>query len=117
MEKVKVTRYMTGKRPDWAPEEFDSDEELTIQTKSIKIKVPGKLADGEETTNQNQDSLTDDIKPEEAATDRRLARLMRHQAEKDEDDEADYVSRHHRTEPELLDDAQQSSDEEPEDEG
>ena len=38
MEKVKVTRYMTGKRPDWAPEEFDSDEELTIQTKSIKIK-------------------------------------------------------------------------------
>ena len=43
MEKVKVTRYMTGKRPDWAPEEFDSDEELNIRAKSIKIKVPGKI--------------------------------------------------------------------------
>jgi len=41
MEKVKVTRYMTGKRPDWAPEEFDSDEELTLQTKKITIKKPG----------------------------------------------------------------------------
>ena len=43
MEKVKVTRYMTGKRPDWAPEEFDSDEELQLQTKKITIKKPGNL--------------------------------------------------------------------------
>ena len=43
MEKVKVTRYMTGKRPDWAPEEFDSDEELQLQTKKITIKKPGNV--------------------------------------------------------------------------
>ena len=43
MEKVKVTRYMTGKRPDWAPEEFDSDEELQLQAKKITIKKPGNV--------------------------------------------------------------------------
>ena len=41
---IKVTRYMTGKRPEWAPEEFDSDDDLELKTKKISIKKPGAEA-------------------------------------------------------------------------
>jgi len=114
MEKVKVTRYMTGKRPDWAPEELDSDEELSISTKSIKIKVPGQLRDGKEEKEEPDEDERPAIKKEEAAQDRRLARLLRHENEKeDADDEDDFQgSRRYRAQPELLEDAQLSSDEE-----
>ena len=120
MEKVKVTRYMTGKRPDWAPEEFDSDEELSISTKQIKIKVPGALPDGEGTSEDKKEEQNVEIKQEEAASDRRLARLLRHENEKqndpDADDEGGYSRSRYRAEPELLpSDEERSSDEEDED--
>ena len=119
MEKVKVTRYMTGKRPDWAPEELDSDEELAIASKSIKIKVPGQLPDGKGEKEEPEEEERPAIKREEAAQDRRLARLLRHENEKeDADDEDDFQgSRRYRAQPELLEDAQLSSDEEEEENG
>lgn len=115
MEKVKVTRYMTGKRPDWAPEELDSDEELNIQTKSIKIKVPGALqgSSQDDGPGDDKEEPVAEIKEEEAASDRRLARLLRHETVKKNNDDEDYSSsRRYRPEPQLLEDAQLSSDEE-----
>ena len=81
MEKVKVTRYMTGKRPDWAPEELDSDEEMELQAKKITIKKPGVEI---EKIDEFKSSV--EIDEQEAKADPRLARLQRHQAVKDESD-------------------------------
>ena len=80
MEKVKVTRYMTGKRPDWAPEELDSDEELELQAKKITIKKPGVEIE------KIDEFKSVEIDEHEAKADPRLARLHRHQAVKDESD-------------------------------
>lgn len=114
MEKVKVTRYMTGKRPDWAPEEFDSDEELQLQTKKITIKKPGNLE-----IEKVEEITKVEINEDDAAADPRLARLMRHRKDRDDssDDSSDDGRRHSRRrhEAEILEDAKASSGEESED--
>jgi len=107
MEKVKVTRYMTGKRPDWAPEELDSDEELELQAKKITIKKPGVEIE------KIDEFKSVEIDEHEAKADPRLARLHRHQAVKDESDSDEGPRRRHQAE--ELDDAKASSDEDSED--
>jgi len=113
MEKVKVTRYMTGKRPDWAPEEFDSDEELQLQTKKITIKKPGNVE-----IEKIEEITKIEINDEEAKADPRLARLMRHRQDREDDsssDEEDGPRRRRRHEAEILEDAKESSGDESED--
>lgn len=94
MEKVKVSRYVTGKRPDYAPDtssEEDSDAEVELQR---KIRKEGD-EDGEKG---------------DGVVDRRLQRLL--QREAIESDEEDRVARHRRqvVEPEVL--AEGSDDDE-----
>merc|ERR1712106_43245 len=116
MEKVKVTRYMTGKRPDWAPEELDSDEELELQAKKITIKKPGVEIEKIDEFKSNVE-----IDDNEAKADPRLARLLRHQTVKADDEDGDDedgdvpASRRHRHQAEELEDAKVDSDEDSED--
>ncbi|KNC72525.1 hypothetical protein SARC_14919, partial [Sphaeroforma arctica JP610] len=60
MEKVKVKRYVPGKRPDYAADE-ESEEEAD---------------DDERVGNEGTSEALVDVKPEDLATDRRLRRLM-----------------------------------------
>ncbi|CAB3380954.1 Hypothetical predicted protein [Cloeon dipterum] len=95
MQKVKVHRYISGKRPDYAPDsssEEESDHEDFIQTQK------GKRSREEESE-----------KIVEVVQDRRLERLKRNEQEKsedEEDDEADIAARRLRrramVEPEIL---------------
>jgi microfibrillar-associated protein 1 len=113
MEKVKVTRYMTGKRPDWAPEEFDSDDELQLQARKITIKKPG-MVDIE----RIEEITKIEINDEEAKADPRLARLMKHRQDREDDsssdEEEDGPRRRRRHEAEILEDAKESSGDESE---
>ncbi len=95
VEKVKVTRYMAGKRPDWAPEDLDSDEEALIQPKNINIKLSSKgLPDGKEAADEGTE-IENFEDSAAVSSDPRLARLMRHQvAIKDDDDEERKRVRH-----------------------
>lgn len=94
VEKVKVTRYMAGKRPDWAPEDLDSDEEALIQPKNINIKLTSKgLPDGKEAADEGTE--IENFEDSAVSSDPRLARLMRHQvAIKDDDEEERKRVRH-----------------------
>ena len=71
---INNARYMTGKRPDWAPEELDSDEEMELQAKKITIKKPGVEIE------KIDEFKSVEINEEEAKADPRLARLQRAQA-------------------------------------
>ena len=119
LEKVKVTRYMAGKRPDWAPDDFDSDEEIQIQPKNIKIKMTGasvlseeakQAASGEEGGTSEISNFEDSAA---VAADPRLARLMRHQAEIKDDDEDD--RRRVRHEPVIMSSEDEDEKEESDD--
>jgi len=103
MEKVKVARYVTGKRPDYAPE-YSSDEEeememgLTAAARKTAAAVP-------------------EIKTDAEKEDRRLRRLQNRQQEQEEDEEQeeeeeyDRVARHRRLqEPELLGNSDEESE-------
>ena len=72
MQKVKVQRYVTGKRPDYAPssdEEYVSDDEFVAQQQQ-----PAPAADEVELTEQERD-------------DPRLRRLQRLQQQRQEQEE------------------------------
>ncbi|CAG5105937.1 Oidioi.mRNA.OKI2018_I69.chr1.g2588.t1.cds [Oikopleura dioica] len=120
LEKVKVTRYMAGKRPDWAPDDFDSDEEIQIQPKNIKIKMTGATVLSEEAKQaaSGEEGGTSEISNFEdsaaVAADPRLARLMRHQAEIKDDDEDD--RRRVRHEPVIMSSEDEDEKEESDDE-
>ncbi|PVD33255.1 hypothetical protein C0Q70_04508 [Pomacea canaliculata] len=97
MEKVKVTRYVTGKRPDYAPDS-SSDEEDEF---GIKARTAAQTA--VDTEEKDED---DEVR------DHRLRRLQyRERGAESEEDEEDRVSRHRRqvVEPEIL--AEASDDE------
>ncbi|KAK7098664.1 microfibrillar-associated protein 1-like [Littorina saxatilis] len=103
MEKVKVTRYVTGKRPDYAPDSSsDEDEEFGFQATKGAQPRPEEEEEGKE----------DEPEDEEAIQDRRLRRLQqRERIADDSDDEEDRVTRHRRQviEPEIL--AEESDEE------
>ena len=74
MEKVKVQRYVTGKRPDFAPEvssDEEDDVEFTLGRKTMSVGLPTLKTDAEK-------------------EDKRLRRLhARHQDDDDEEDMED----------------------------
>lgn len=106
LEKVKVTRYMAGKRPDWAPEELDSDEEMMIQPKNIKIKMSGAVPDV-----KHDEKEIDDFDDGSVSADPRLARLLKHKAAIEDDDEEDR-RRGRRHEPTILDSSDEDTEKE-----
>ncbi|XP_064602964.1 microfibrillar-associated protein 1-like [Liolophura sinensis] len=101
MEKVKVARYVTGKRPDFAPESSsgeESDTEFNLEKK--------KNIDNEPEREEVHEAVIED---------RRLRRLQEREA--DSDDEDDRVTRHRRQiiEPEIV--AEVASEDEVEEKG
>ncbi|XP_013417150.1 microfibrillar-associated protein 1 [Lingula anatina] len=106
MQKVKVSRYVAGKRPEYAPQDF-SDEEDEIEISMAKKAQQRMEADTEEITEAEKE-------------DPRLRRLMemkRDEEEEDDDDDAveERVARRRRVhEPEVI--AEDSDDEEEEEE-
>ncbi|XP_053385164.1 microfibrillar-associated protein 1-like [Mercenaria mercenaria] len=102
MQKVKVNRYVTGKRPDYAPDSSsgESDEEF-IQ------KKPGQKPVVKEVEEE----------PEESFVDRRLRRLQEARKsrveESDSDSDDDRVARHRRQviEPEIIAEGTDSEEE------
>ncbi|XP_067655211.1 microfibrillar-associated protein 1-like [Haliotis asinina] len=89
MEKVKVTRYVTGKRPDYAPESSSDEEQEQFELAQKKKMVVEETEEVETTANEIQD--------------RRLRRLQERVVD-DSDDEDDRVARHRREviEPEII---------------
>ncbi|XP_005989809.1 microfibrillar-associated protein 1 [Latimeria chalumnae] len=88
MEKVKVKRYVTGKRPDYAPME-SSDEEEEEEFNFIK---KGKEQEVEPEENEGEDNLSDP----------RLRRLQNRLAE----DVEDRIARHRKiVEPEVMEES------------
>ncbi|KAL3842301.1 hypothetical protein ACJMK2_020331 [Sinanodonta woodiana] len=103
MQKVKVNRYVTGKRPDYAPEssgEESEEGEFELQ----KSKQAGAFKSA--AANQEPDTTEEII-------DRRLRRLQERHKVEDSDDEDDRVARHRRevVEPEILAEASDSEEE------
>ncbi|XP_077978341.1 microfibrillar-associated protein 1-like [Glandiceps talaboti] len=102
MQKVKVQRYVSGKRPDYAPESSDEDEE-NFDAPFVKHK-----------RSVQQEPEVEQLNEEEE--DRRLQRLKeRHRETEDHDEDDDFEERiprlRHVDGPELL---SESEDEEPE---
>ncbi|CAG5116234.1 unnamed protein product [Candidula unifasciata] len=98
MEKVKVTRYMRGQRPEFAPESSsDEEEEVEVttgfQNRIRSTQVEDKKEEEEETEKEAQE-----------VQDRRLRRLQQREQPEDSDNEDDRVARHRRevVEPEVL---------------
>ncbi|XP_071099509.1 microfibrillar-associated protein 1-like [Haliotis cracherodii] len=89
MEKVKVTRYVTGKRPDYAPESSSDEEQGQFELAQKKKLVVEETEEVETTATEIQD--------------RRLRRLQEREVV-DSDDEDDRVARHRREviEPEII---------------
>ena len=82
MEKVKVTRYVTGKRPDYAPDS-SSDEDDEIGFQSRRTAQP-RFEEEEEKEEEEEEE-------EREIQDRRLRRLQQHDrvAADDSNDEED----------------------------
>ncbi|XP_064634568.1 microfibrillar-associated protein 1-like [Lineus longissimus] len=81
MQKVKVQRYVSGKRPDYAPQESSDEEDYEFGFGKKKRTLP-------------------ELKTEAEKVDRRLRRL---QQRADSDDDEDRIARHRRLrEPEIL---------------
>ncbi|KAL4224982.1 Microfibrillar-associated protein 1 [Mactra antiquata] len=93
MQKVKVNRYVTGKRPDYAPDSSsgESDEEF-VSKKPGQKPIPREVEE----------------EPDEEIVDRRLRRLQEARKSRvedsDDDSEDDRVARHRRQviEPEII---------------
>ncbi|XP_071954787.1 microfibrillar-associated protein 1-like [Antedon mediterranea] len=94
MQKVKVKRYVSGKRPDYAPDSSDEeDEDMEVPFSRQQRKAPVHV----------NRSMADEDDP-------RLRRLKEHRQEMEDDDEDDRMARHrHIMEPEVVD---EESDEE-----
>ncbi|CAD6234503.1 GSCOCG00001958001-RA-CDS [Cotesia congregata] len=96
MKKVKVHRYVSGKRPDYAPaassdEESDDDDFLEKCSKPIENDVSNAIVDNKASTSR--------IRDEEDPRLRRLTRLVRRS-----DDESETIVERHRHihEPEII---------------
>ncbi|XP_076471038.1 microfibrillar-associated protein 1-like [Babylonia areolata] len=97
MEKVKVTRYVTGKRPDYAPDSSsDEEDDFGFQAKTT---AQPRIDEEEEREEEEEDE-------EQEIQDRRLRRLQQRErtALDDSDEDLDRVTRHRRQviEPEIL---------------
>ena len=83
MEKVKVTRYVTGKRPDYAPDS-SSDEEDEFGFQARKVALP--RAEEEDEKEEEEEEMED-----QDVMDRRLRRLQQRDrvVAEDSDEEED----------------------------
>lgn len=103
MQKVKVNRYVTGKRPDYAPDSSSDESEEEFVVKKTKQKV--------------EKEEEEEVPIEEGVVDRRLKRLQevrRNRADdSDSDSEDDRVARHRRQviEPEVIAEGTDSEEE------
>jgi microfibrillar-associated protein 1 len=103
MQKVKVHRYISGKRPDYAPDtssEEGSDEEEFIQTQRTKrsaVRVFLNVLLTFHIPNLNAyRSKEEDVEKVSFVQDKRLERLQRNEDEKsseEEDNEDDIAAR------------------------
>ena len=85
MEKVKVTRYMRGQRPEFAPDSSSEEEEEEEVTTGFQGRVK---------PTQVLEERQEDVEEEEAQAvqDRRLRRLQQRQMpESDDDDDDRYI--------------------------
>ncbi|KAK3103913.1 hypothetical protein FSP39_022864 [Pinctada imbricata] len=100
MQKVKVSRYVTGKRPDYAPTSSGSEEE---EEEVDFVRKKKQLSVKEETPNAEEEEKEVEI------TDRRLRRLQGRETAYDSDEE-ERVARHRReiVEPEIIQEASDS---------
>ncbi|XP_062577256.1 microfibrillar-associated protein 1-like [Saccostrea cucullata] len=102
MQKVKVNRYVTGKRPDYAPDSSggeESDEEFEFNRKKQQQQA-------------NEEVEEDEPEISENIQDRRLRRLQTRDKDYDSDDD-ERVARHRReiVEPEIIQEKSDSEDE------
>ncbi|XP_054271100.1 microfibrillar-associated protein 1 [Macrosteles quadrilineatus] len=109
MQKVKVHRYVSGKRPEYAPvssSEEESEEEDFVEKKAIAASSGAPVArEGRVRPPSDDEDLIDDP---------RLRRLKGRRAEDsraDSDDESKIERHRHIHEPEVLDDDDDSDDE------
>lgn len=114
MQKVKVHRYVSGKRPDYAPmssSEEESEEEDFIDQQGVPVSRPSRPTRPPPRHTESPTELYDES---EVADDPRLRRLMtRHAPESGQDD--DRAERHrHIHAPEILDGSEEEEDEEAE---
>lgn len=103
MQKVKVNRYVTGKRPDFAPDSSggeESDEEFEFNRKKKQQQA-------------NEDSAPEEEEIPLDTQDRRLRRLQNRGDVGYDSDDDDRIARHRRevVEPELIQEKSDSEDE------
>ncbi|KAF6211814.1 hypothetical protein GE061_012329 [Apolygus lucorum] len=102
MQRVKVHRYVSGKRPEYAPQsssEEESDDGDFIEARRQQLRAPSP----QEVRADESDNEVDDP---------RLRRLRsRHQPEEEEEDRAEMARRRRRIhEPEVLEDESEDED-------
>lgn len=94
MQKVKVSRYVAGKRPEYAPSDSSDDEDVELQ------RSDDDESSDDEKPDQRRAESDDDVKPQTSSgfteremNDPRLRRLIRHRVHEssDEEDEEDDV--------------------------
>lgn len=115
MQKVKVKRYVAGKRPDWADDEYEneSDEERNQMKDEIEdeseeedeIALAIKMQKSEVET-QDSENIEKEIKNSD---DRRLRRLM-DRSSKEDDEIVDHSQRRRHFEPEVISEGEESEE-------
>ncbi|KAJ1531451.1 hypothetical protein ONE63_000130 [Megalurothrips usitatus] len=108
MQKVKVHRYVSGKRPDYAPmssSEEESEEEDFIEHQGAPTKPTRPPP-------RHTESPTELYDESELADDPRLRRLMTRHAPKSEEDEDRRERHRHIHEPEVLESSEEEEAEE-----
>ncbi|KAL8618942.1 hypothetical protein ACOMHN_020361 [Nucella lapillus] len=98
MEKVKVTRYVTGKRPDYAPDSSSDEED--------DFGFHAKTTAQQPRVEEEEEKEDDEEQQEQEVQDHRLRRLQQREraTADDSDEDVDRVTRHRRQviEPEIL---------------
>lgn len=104
MKKVKVKRYVAGKKPEWAPDmdlEEDSDEDDDFERKNDHAEEQEEMFYKMEVDKRQMDH---------SKTDRRLQRLLVRNREEDED-KTDRMRRRRNIEPDIISEDEESDPE------
>eukprot|EP00116_Pleurobrachia_bachei_P011397 sb/3471659/ len=125
MKKVKVQRYVTGKRPDYAQESSDEDEdepvfqnEGTAPPQALRLRGPGEGEEGEdggsEGDAEDEEEEGMEVKNEpvklDGVKDRRLDRMRQRQLERSKDRLGERIRDREITKPEIIEDSDSESD-------
>lgn len=114
MQKVKVHRYISGKRPEYAQQESSDDD--SVDEDFVDRKAQRNFANrGDEITmDLNRRQTYDEMEEpneEEAAADPRLRRLLQARKEDRDDDKERYERHRHIHEPEIVESEAESEEE------